>query len=63
FDYSIDRSNTTLYCFKTTFRNRKGIWYSIFHFATDIINPQDQITLIGSNEAVQKIGEILQEDK
>ncbi|AZK90768.1 Ktr system potassium uptake protein A [Lactobacillus helveticus] len=31
--------------------------------ATDIINPQDQITLIGSNEAVQKIGEILQEDK
>lgn len=31
--------------------------------ATDIINPQDQITLIGSNEAVQKIDEILQEDK
>lgn len=31
--------------------------------ATDIINPQDQITLIGSNEAVQKINEILQEDK
>lgn len=31
--------------------------------ATDIINPQDQITLIGSNEAVQKIDEILQEYK
>lgn len=31
--------------------------------ATDIINPHDQITLIGSNEAVQKINEILQENK
>ena len=31
--------------------------------ATDIINPHDRITLIGSNEAVQKINEILQEDK
>ncbi len=31
--------------------------------ATDVINPHDQITLIGSNEAVQKIDDILQEDK
>lgn len=30
--------------------------------ATDIINPHDQITLIGSNEAVQRIDEILQEE-
>lgn len=30
--------------------------------ATDVINPHDQITLIGSNEAVQKIDDILQED-
>ncbi|GAA3630959.1 TrkA family potassium uptake protein [Lactobacillus hamsteri] len=31
--------------------------------AADVINPHDQITLIGSNEAVQKINEILQEEK
>ena len=30
--------------------------------ATDIINPHDQITLIGSNEAVQRIDDILQEE-
>ena len=31
--------------------------------ATDIINPHDHITLIGSNEDVQKINETLQENK